>query len=147
MRRYSGLLWGMVTYVQHVYWYEIELHTITKPQDKQWHEAKRSSLVHSKSSFPRWSGSGSVFWEPSDHDASKDLMNPCPEWIHDSFDTTWFKSNDHLSLILKGIHSKKLHSTVQQTQISDFISRSVLQAIKTMENSETAIPGHGHRHL
>ena len=45
------------------------------------------------------------------------------------------------------MHSKKLHSTVQQTQISDFISRSVLQEVKTMENSKTAIPNHGHRHL
>lgn len=45
------------------------------------------------------------------------------------------------------MRSKKLHSAVQQKQISDFISRSLLQEVKTMENSKTAIPSHGHCHL
>ena len=59
----------------------------------------------------RWSGSGSVIRDHSDHDGSNEPMNPCPEWIHRfiwSSWSEWSRITDPDPVHLKGTHHNVL---------------------------------------
>ena len=57
----------------------------------------------------RWSGSGSVIRDHSDHGSSNEPMTPCPEWIHRLI---WSTMSDLGSLILIPDHLKGTNSII-----------------------------------